>query len=105
MSDIGCTIKTLQQNEWATAAAKAIQINPANAPPVDALRAALPDTVIQPDHLALLTAKRWAATGVRLTVGFLDNPAADLRARIISHMNAWGAWSNVQFSETAVNPK
>jgi Hemopexin/Astacin (Peptidase family M12A) len=104
MSDIGCTIKTLPQNQWAPAASKAIEINPANAPSVDVLRAALPDTVIQPDHLALLTAKYWGAGGVRLTVGFLDNPAADLRARIISHMNAWGAWSNVQFSESAVNP-
>ena len=42
---------------------------------------------------------------VRLTVGFLDNPPADLRARIVSHMNAWGAFCNVQFTETATNPQ
>ena len=59
-----------------------------------------PDVVIQPEHLALLTAKYWGAKGVRLTVGFLDNPPADLKARILSHMNAWGEWSNVQFSES-----
>ena len=105
MSHIGCTIKTLPQGEWAAAASRAIEINPANAPAVDALRDALPGVVIPPDHLALLTAKCWPATGVRLTVGFLDNPPADLRARIVLHMNAWGQWSNVRFVETAANPQ
>jgi hypothetical protein len=105
MSDISCTIKTLPQNEWANAANKAIEINPTNATAVDALRAAAPDAVIEPQHLALLTSKYWGNKGVRLTVGFLDNPVADLRARIISHMNAWGSWSNVQFSETTTNPQ
>jgi Hemopexin/Astacin (Peptidase family M12A) len=105
MSDISCTIKTLPQSQWAAAATKAIELNPANMPSVTTLRAALPDTVIPPDHLALLTAKYWGAKGVRLTVGFLDNPPADLRARILSHMNAWGSWSNVHFSETTVDPQ
>jgi hypothetical protein len=40
-----------------------------------------------------------------LTVGFLDNPPTDLKARILSHMNAWGTWANVQFVETATNPQ
>jgi hypothetical protein len=39
------------------------------APSVDALRGILPDTVIEPGHLALLTSKYWGAKGVRLTVG------------------------------------
>jgi hypothetical protein len=42
---------------------------------------------------------------VHLTVGFLDGPDAVLRARIVSHMNAWGATANVAFSETAVDPR
>jgi hypothetical protein len=105
MNDISCTIKRLPQNEWVQAANKAIEVNPANAPCVQALREAAPDVVIQPQRLALLTGKYWGAKGVRLTVGFLDNPAADLRARILTHMNAWGSWSNVQFSETTVNPQ
>jgi hypothetical protein len=62
---------------------------------------AVPEAVIPPEHLALLTPKYWGKSGVRLTVGFLDNPPADLRARLLSHMNAWGAWANVQFVETA----
>ena len=106
MSDIiSCTIKTLNKNEWAQAARKATEINPANAPNMSSLRAALPDAVIQPQHLALLTAKYWGASGVRLTVGFLDNPPADLKAQIISHMNAWATWANVTFTETSTDPQ
>jgi hypothetical protein len=69
------------------------------------LQQAVPDAVIPPEHLALLTAKYWGSKGVRLTVGFLDNPPADLRARILSHMNAWNSFANVQFVETASNPQ
>jgi len=105
MSNISCTIKVLPEDQRAPAAATAIGINPANAPAVDALRAAAPGVVIPPAHLALLTAKYWGAKGVRLTVGFLDNPPADLRARIVLHMNAWGQWSNVRFVESATNPQ
>src|SRR4029077_8586087 len=105
MSDVSCTIKMLPESEWTSAASRAVEINPTNAPAVTALRAASPGAVIQPQHLALLTSKYWGARGIRLTVGFLDNPPADLKARIVSHMNAWGKWSNVQFSETASNPQ
>ncbi len=52
-------------------------------------------------HLALLTAKYWGARGVNLTVSFLDNPEAAVRTRILSHMNAWGVFANVQFHEVA----
>jgi len=102
---IGCTLKTLHQNEWDKAARKASEINPANAPNVQALTAAMPGTVIEPAHLSVLTSKYWGAKGVRLTVGFLDSPPADLRARIISHMNAWNRWANVRFTETSTDPQ
>jgi hypothetical protein len=90
---------------WIDAASAAARINPANAPAQGALRSAAPDVVIAPEHLALLTAKYWGSSGVRLTVGFLDNPAADLRARLLAHMNAWGTSCNVQFVETATDPQ
>jgi Hemopexin/Astacin (Peptidase family M12A) len=105
MSDISCSIKTLPQNQWSSAAKKAVEVNPANAPAVAALRAAAPGAVIEPQHLSVLTAKYWGSKGVRLTVGFMDGPAADLRTRMLSHMNAWGKWCNVQFSETTTNPQ
>ena len=98
-----CTIKLLPQDQWIPAANRAIEINPANAPAQRLLQQVIPQAVIPPEHLALLTQKYWGASGVRLTVGFLDNPPADLRARILSHMNAWSATANVQFVETAAN--
>jgi hypothetical protein len=100
-----CSIKLLPEDQWIEAAYTASRINPANAPALATLSSVSPDVVIQPEHLALLTAKYWGSGGVRLTVGFLDNPPADLRARIVSHMNAWGAFCNVQFTETATNPQ
>jgi len=100
-----CSIKLLPEDQRIEAAYTASRINPANAPALATLSSVAPDVVIQPQHLALLTAKYWGSGGVRLTVGFLDNPPADLRARILSHMNAWGAFCNVQFTETATNPQ
>ena len=100
-----CSIKLLPEDQRIEAAYTASRINPANAPALATLSSVSPDVVIQPQHLALLTAKYWGSGGVRLTVGFLDNPPADLRARILSHMNAWGAFCNVQFTETATNPQ
>ncbi|KAM0547579.1 hypothetical protein ACHAPJ_010323 [Fusarium lateritium] len=55
------------------------------------------DSAIPPSHLALLTAKYWRTGGVRLTVSFLDEPPAELRARILYQMNAWSAYANVEF--------
>ena len=100
-----CSIRLLPQDQWVNAASTATRINPANAPNLRTLSLAAPEVVIPPEHLALLTAKYWGSGGVRLTVGFLDNPAANLRARILSHMNAWDPFSNVQFTETATNPQ
>jgi hypothetical protein len=69
------------------------------------LQQALPGTVLPPEHIAILTQKYWGSAGVQLTVGFLDDPPADLRARILSHMNAWNDTANVQFVETDPNPQ
>jgi len=50
--------------------------------------------------LSVLIPRRWPSHGVRLTVGFLDDAPADLRARIVEHMNAWATSANVAFVET-----
>ena len=42
---------------------------------------------------------------MKLTVGFMDGPVPALRARILSHMNAWGKTANVLFSETKTDPQ
>jgi hypothetical protein len=101
---IPCTPLDLPRHLWITSAAKAIRINPANRPLITAPMAQMGMT-LQPEHLALLTTNYWGAKGVQLTVGFLDNPPADLRARILSHMNAWNKTANVQFVETDTDPQ
>ena len=53
-----------------------------------------------PRRIAVVVARKWPATGVRLSVSFLDNPSTALRARILLHMNAWGEHANVEFTET-----
>jgi hypothetical protein len=53
-----------------------------------------------PRRLAVVVDKKWPASGVRLSVSFLDNPLQALRSRILQHMNAWSKSANVRFSET-----
>ena len=95
---VGCSIKVLPKHQWQSAAARAVEHNPANAPMVQMIAAGVTTPLDHP-HLALLTSKYWGAAGVRLTVSFLDEPEAALRTRILSHMNAWGVFANVQFHE------
>jgi len=101
---IVCSPKMLPRNKWVSAAATAISVNPMNHAPVQRLSLVMPGFQPQPEHLAVLVAKYWKAGGVHLTVGFLDNPEAALRKRIIAHMNAWKKTANVKFSETKHNP-
>ncbi len=102
---IVCTPKSLPGDKLVAAARKAVAINPANHPGAEHVARALggqPPTIAR---LAVLIGKRWHTSGVRLTVGFLDNPPADLRARIIAHMNAWAKTANVAFVESATHPQ
>ncbi len=102
---IPCRIVRLPAHQQIEAAKAAVAENPMNAPggveyipaPKEDEEAAMPKAF----RLALVTSKWWGSGGVRLTVSFLDSPAADLRARIVQHMNAWSQSANVQFVETA----
>ena len=106
MSDpIVCTPKSLPRAKWVEAARKAVEVNPANQPPSAIVARGLGGPGSQLERIAVMIAKRWPAGGVRLTVGFLDNPPADLRARILTHMNAWAKTANVQFAETKTDPQ
>jgi hypothetical protein len=58
-----------------------------------------------PERIAVVTTKYWGPQGVRLTVGFLDNPPTALRKRILKHMNAWNKTANVKFVETNTDPQ
>ncbi len=100
-----CTPKRLPEELLVAAARTAVDINPLNHPPLHRLTRVLAEFRPTPERIAVVTTKYWGIGGVRLTVGFLDSPPADLRKRILQHMNAWSASANVKFVETRTNPQ
>ena len=99
-----CTPRSLPKEKWIEAADRAVTVNPANHPRIERLVRAMPDIHLDRLRIAVVTAKYWGAAGVKLTVGFLDNPPMDLRKRIVLHMNAWAKTANVQFVESKASP-
>ena len=103
---IMCKPMDLPRERWSQAVRAATAINPVNRAPIERLTALNPMFKPQPADIAAVTSKYWhGGGGVQLTVGFLDNPPADLRARILSHMNAWNRMANIGFAESAVDPQ
>lgn len=87
MMSVGCTIKSLPPRLHELASDLAIRIHPGNAEPL---------------RIGLMTTKYWGPAPRVLSVGFLEPPAPQLAARILSHMNAWGCC--VTFAMTMVDP-
>jgi hypothetical protein len=101
-----CTPRSLPKHLLHDAAQTAMRINPLNAAPVHRLAALMPfGPPPHPALISVLTTKYWHTKGVRLTVSFMDGEAGDLRARILSHMNAWSARLNVTFVESSTDPQ
>ena len=95
-----CLPKRLTQAQLIEAARHAIEINPMNRPPVERMAALGKGFAPTPQRIAVLTTAYWGTGGVKLTVGFLDNPETALKTRILSHMNAWNKNANVAFALT-----
>lgn len=95
-----CTLKQLLPDQMVTASERALQLDERNGRVMRALQRMAPDADIPKEQLAILVGKFWGGS-VRLTVSFLDNPAQDLRSRILAHMNAWQTCADVTFVETA----
>lgn len=102
---IVCLPKRLPRDQWVAAAAKASEVNPMNHPPINRLSLVHKSFAPTPMSIAVLTTKFWRTNGVRLTVGFMDNPSFELRNRIISHMNAWNKTANVKFVSSSTDPQ
>lgn len=94
-SEPACTIKTLPDRLVEPAGLYSVTVNPANAPIVD-----LPEDVLPPQRLTVLRTKYWGPRPRRFTVSFLEATPADLRRRIVSHMNAWSRTANKTFVQT-----
>jgi len=99
---IVCAPRFLPRERWADADKLAFEINPENRPP-DADLASQEGG--EDKRMAVSRRVYWGKKGVRLTVGFLDNPPEDLRKRILSHMNAWNKTANVEFTESSTDPQ
>ena len=82
-----CTPKALPRRLLVKAAETAVRINPVNAPMFGPLADDFP--VLEPQHISAITSKYWGPSSRRLTVSFMESTPANLRARIITHMNAW----------------
>jgi hypothetical protein len=97
-----CSPKSLPQRVLIKAAATATNINPANAVVVAGAQAAM-GIVLDPLRIAVLTSKYWGPQARRFTVSFMETTPADLRRRIVGHMNAWNKTSGMSFVETGSN--
>ena len=94
-----CGIKTVPKRLAVKAARHAIGINPVNAPlhPLGALGISAPS---DPLSMAVLTGKYWGPSPRTLTVSFMESTPSDLRARIVSHLNAWTRTGCITFAQT-----
>lgn len=97
----GCTLKVLPSRLLVKAAEVARKINPVNAPQPGPLAAVGADLPLDPMKIALLTSKYWGPATRQLTVSFTESAPTDLRARIVSHLNAWATSGGVSFVETS----
>ncbi len=100
-----CTPRQPPEHLVVPAAQTAARVNPLNHPPPQVVARALGPGPISPERIAVLVDRKWPATGVKLTVGFLDDPPTDLRKRILLHMNAWAKTANVTFTEARTDPQ
>ena len=94
-----CGIKAVPKRLAVKAARHAIGINPVNAPlvPLGALGMSAPS---DPLSMAVVTGKYWGPSPRTLTVSFVESTPSDLRARIVSHLNAWTRTGCITFAQT-----
>jgi hypothetical protein len=95
-----CRPKSLPIEKLEAAERRAIQVNPTNALERRTVRRSPVGRIGGPRRIAVVIARKWPASGVKLSVSFLDTPSVALRNRIIKHMNAWSEEANVLFTET-----
>jgi hypothetical protein len=94
--------KSLPQRLQGKAAEVAYLLNPVNSPalaPFGRTADGLPP--LQPAFIAALTSKYWGPRPRTLSVSFMETTPADLRRRIISHLNAWTRTGCITFAETS----
>ena len=94
----GCRIMSLPPRLHDRAAEVATRINPVNAPLREQPAGAV--TLAPPMRLTLVTSKYWGPLPHTFSVSFVEETPAELRARIVSHLNAWSETTGMSFAET-----
>ena len=94
-----CVPKALPERLLLKSAQTAVEINPVNAPQRVAIGQFAAAQVFEPAAIAVLTQKYWGPSTRRLTVSFMETPAANLRARIVSHLNSWSKTAGISSSK------
>lgn len=102
---IACSIKRLPDDMSLAAARIAADINPLNVVLRELVSTLADSPELTPEHLAVMTSKVWRSGGVRLSVGFMETTAPELQRLILSHMNAWGEFGNIEFTLSATDPQ
>jgi hypothetical protein len=98
-----CTPKALPLELQVRAAQTAAAENPVNSPvfgflPQDDQEVAR--AIANPLSIAVLTSKYWGPARRTLTVSFMESTPADLRNRILFHMNAWQCGIRFVFTQS-----
>jgi hypothetical protein len=97
---IGCSVRQLPTRLLFKSAEVAVRLNPPNAPAFGYTAAVAGGVFRSPLAAAVATAKYWGPKPRKLTVSFMEQTAAVLRRRIVSHLNAWTKTGDVEFVET-----
>jgi hypothetical protein len=95
-----CRPRSLSPEQLEAARRRAIEVNPANADEQRVVARTPAGTRGGLTRMAVVVARKWPRSGVRLSVSFMDTRSPALRTRILKHLNAWNASANVQFAET-----
>jgi hypothetical protein len=96
----GCCIMALPARLQQRAAELAVRLNPVNAPPHSLSLA--DDGAAGRQVLPFRnTTRYWGPRPRTLSVSFVEAAPADVRARIVGHLNAWSQWCGISFAETA----
>lgn len=96
---VGCAVKQLPKRLQFRAAEVAAYINPVNAPVIGLSTVVSEGVLPTPLAAAVATAKYWGPTPRKLTVSFMEKTSAELRRRIVSHLNAWTRTGCIEFVE------
>jgi hypothetical protein len=95
-----CTPKAVPKNLIVKAARNAVEVNPFNQPEFGPLHLAAPELEVTELFISVMTTKYWGQAPRTLTVSFMESTPADLRRRIVGHLNAWTQTGGVRFAET-----